>query len=157
MSSLQGILPSFKINSKRFSDGWFATMTLHKLFHYLPRTSLISVGHLLDVHRYVFVILMRHKFNMLCRKHKFFATGETLLFLNYYYNYLRKYTQHKQKMHYYTHSSHNSRPFSQQVGIQHWILLFWLCFVFFFIHLFCCCLFFVMFAFLFTFYCFFKK
>lgn len=58
---------------------------------------MISVGHLLDVHRYVFVILMRNKFNMLCRKHKFFATGETLLFLNYYYYYLRKYTEHKQK------------------------------------------------------------
>lgn len=156
MSSLQGILPSFKINRKRFSYGWFATLTLHELFNYLPRTSLISVGHLLDVHMYVFVILMRNKFNMLCRKHKFFATGETLLFLNYFYNYLRKYTQHNKKCINIRipvtipDLSVNRLVFS----IEFFCFDYVLCFLFIY---FVVVYFYVMFAFLFTFYCFFKK
>lgn len=93
-------------------------MTLHELFNYLPRASLISVGHRLDVHMYVFVILIRNKFNVLCRKRRFLATCEILSSIIY-YTYLRKYKQHKQKMHWHiVNFSHYSRPFSQQVATR---------------------------------------
>lgn len=93
-------------------------MTLHELFNYLPRASLIFVGHRLDVHRYVFVILIRNKFNVLCRKRRFLATCEILSSIIY-CNYLRKYKQHKQKMHWHiVNFIHYSRPFSQQVATR---------------------------------------